>query len=119
LTADLQRYFGGTLTTFRRAGLPAREVAAFAANLPRDGAVAWAINPQAAAWSKLDTHLLAMQVDALNGANWQRAGKRGGKPKPLPRFTGRPENNKITTRSMTPSAFDAMRRAKLGDSDGC
>lgn len=33
----------------------------------------------------LDAHLLASVVDLLAGANWQRTGKRSGKPKPLKR----------------------------------
>jgi hypothetical protein len=35
-------------------------------------------------WSLTD-HLLATTVDTLRGANWQRGGGKGSKPKPLPR----------------------------------
>lgn len=38
---------------------------------------------EAAAWTLTD-HLLAMTVDVLRSANWQRGGK-GPRPKPLPR----------------------------------
>lgn len=34
---------------------------------------------------KLTDHLLAVIADALHGANWQRGGGKGLKPKPLPR----------------------------------
>jgi hypothetical protein len=39
----------------------------------------------AAGWGLVE-HLLAAAVDALNGANWQRAGRRGApRPKPVQR----------------------------------
>lgn len=39
---------------------------------------------EAVEWS-LDAHLRATTVDALNWANYQRAGGKGQKPKPIPR----------------------------------
>lgn len=38
----------------------------------------------AAGWTLTD-HLLAVAVDTLRGANWQRGGGKGTKPKPLKR----------------------------------
>lgn len=40
-----------------------------------DGGPTWTLND----------HLLAGAVDALRGANWQRGGAKGSKPKPIPR----------------------------------
>jgi hypothetical protein len=51
---------------------------------PRGSALARAIHGEAATWGPAE-HLLAAAVDALNGANWQRTGRRGHKPKPVPR----------------------------------
>lgn len=43
------------------------------------------MNGEAALWGVTD-YLLAAAVDALNAANWQRAGdKKAHRPKPLPR----------------------------------
>jgi hypothetical protein len=39
---------------------------------------------EGAGWTLTD-HLLASAVDALRGANWQRAGAKGTKPKAIPR----------------------------------
>lgn len=42
-----------------------------------------AVNPEQ--WT-VDTYLLALAVDALNGANWQRAGDgKSKRPTPIPR----------------------------------
>lgn len=35
-------------------------------------------------WS-MNTHLLALIADVLAGANWQRGGGKGKRPKPIPR----------------------------------
>lgn len=42
------------------------------------------LDPQGAGWG-ITEHLLAASVDVLQGANWQRGGGKGTKPKPLPR----------------------------------
>lgn len=47
-------------------------------------ALARSVHGDKAAWSTSE-HLLAAAVDALNAANWQRSGRKGGKPKPVPR----------------------------------
>ncbi|ROS62207.1 hypothetical protein EDF38_1310 [Frigoribacterium sp. PhB160] len=47
------------------------------------------LGAEIASWADVQTHLLASVVDLLAGANWQRAGKKGGsKPKPLKRPGG-------------------------------
>lgn len=42
------------------------------------------LKPTESQWTTTD-HLLAGVLDALNGANYQRGGGRGSKPKPVPR----------------------------------
>lgn len=39
---------------------------------------------ESAGWSLTD-QLLAATLDTLRGANWQRSGGKGAKPKPIPR----------------------------------
>jgi hypothetical protein len=53
-------------------------------NLPADSATRRVLDPEASGWGVTE-HLLAAGVDALRGANWQRSGGKGAKPKPLPR----------------------------------
>lgn len=57
-----------------------------AVHLPRDSATMLAVLPreEIELWD-LQAHLLATVVDLLAGANWQRTGKRSGKPKPIKR----------------------------------
>lgn len=50
---------------------------------PADSPLARHLHPVETAWTATD-YLLALVVDALNAANWQRGGK-GQRPKPLPR----------------------------------
>lgn len=51
--------------------------------LPAESATYRALGGPEASWT-LSEHLLAMAVDVLRAANWQRGGK-GARPKPLPR----------------------------------
>lgn len=57
-----------------------------AVNLPRDSATILAVHPreEVEVWD-VQAHLLASVVDLLAGANWQRTGKRTGRPKPIKR----------------------------------
>lgn len=52
--------------------------------LPSTSALARSQHGELAVWGATE-HLLAAAVDALNAANWQRAGGKGRKPKPVPR----------------------------------
>ncbi|MGC4891090.1 hypothetical protein [Micromonospora sp. DT227] len=51
------------------------------------------MNGDAARWSITD-HLLAVVVDLLAGANWQRGGGKGPKPKPIKRPDPRAEKRR-------------------------
>lgn len=73
----------------RRIGHPDldwRRLRAVVTFLPSTSAFARSVNGPAAAWTVGD-YLLAQAVDALHAANWQRAGGKGQRPKPVPRPT--------------------------------
>jgi len=59
-------------------------------HLPPDSPLGVAISGDAARWSTTD-HLLALVVDLLAGANWQRSGGRGRRPLPIRRPDPRAE----------------------------
>lgn len=48
------------------------------------GAAVWQSLGIDSAWSN-ESHLLAGVIDLLAGANWQRGGGKGQRPKPIPR----------------------------------
>lgn len=52
-------------------------------HLPVDAACRRALDA-GAGWG-LTEHLLAANLDTLRGANWQRSGGKGARPKPVPR----------------------------------
>lgn len=67
----------------QRGRLGVARTADLAAELPF-GARCWEYLNADSAWPA-SSYLLAEMADALNGANWQRAGGKGKKPKPIPR----------------------------------
>lgn len=62
-------------------------------HLPRDSPLGVALHGEAARWGVAE-HLLATAVDALIGANWQRGGGKGPRPKPIPRPDPRAEKRR-------------------------
>jgi hypothetical protein len=54
-----------------------------AANLPH-GSMTWLAQGHDSGWS-VEAQLMALAVDALNGANWQRGDGKGSKPRPIDR----------------------------------
>lgn len=88
-------------------------------HLPRDSATVRAMLPaEELAWTTAD-HLLAAATDALHVANWQRAGRKRGKPpKRIPRPGDKPDRQKFGRRPMTIGEFEAlMARPVTGDSE--
>lgn len=71
------------LVDLYRGDLSPRKAMVLAINLPA-GALTWQEMGSDNAWTVND-YLVAEAVDALHGANFQRAGGKGEKPKPLPR----------------------------------
>lgn len=60
------------------------QLRAYLSHLPRESALARALLGEDVAWG-LNEQLLAATLDTLRAANYQRAGGKGSKPKPLPR----------------------------------
>lgn len=56
----------------------------FVTNMSLDSALARELNGGSVVWTLTD-HLLATIADALHGANWQRGGGKGIRPKPIER----------------------------------
>ncbi|WP_433024687.1 hypothetical protein [Actinomycetospora sp. CA-053990] len=75
--------------------------------LPIDSATKAAARggPEHRAWV-VDTYLLAQVADLLAGANYQRGGGKGGKPKPVTRPGVKPQ-----TRTMTVAELKALGRS--------
>ncbi len=62
-----------------------RRLGVLIANLPPESAtVREIVGAEYGSWTTTD-FLLAGVIDVLNGANWQRGGGKGSRPKPLPR----------------------------------
>lgn len=75
---DLHRELGTDRLSYRR-------LAALIANLPLESAtLRKMLGAEYVSWGPTE-HLLAVVVDVLQGANWQRSGGKSSKPKPLPR----------------------------------
>lgn len=84
LEADLSRVYNrDLLAEMWRGEVSPRYVAVRAVRLPPGSAV-WVELGTDSAWTTGD-HLSALVVDALIGANWQRGGCSGSKPKPIAR----------------------------------
>lgn len=81
------------------------DVAVAVANNPWPGkALAVSVHGEAALWSP-DTYLLAMQVDVLHSANWQRSGGKGPRPKATKR-PGDSAGQKLGSEPIPMSEFD-------------
>lgn len=78
-------------------GLTARRVLVLVEHLPIDSATKAAVRggPEHRAWS-VDTYLLASAADLLAGANYQRGGGKGSKPKPVTRPGAKRQTRTVT-----------------------
>lgn len=82
--ADLHRYHGHRLHDVFTGDLTWMDLLAYVRQFPPDSATARAMDGDAAGWGASE-HLLATVIDQLAAANWQRSGKKSGKPKPMKR----------------------------------
>ena len=81
---DLSHYHHRSLRDLFTGGLTWRELRSLLSHLPRESALARELLGPDAMWG-LSEQLLAMTLDQLRNANWQRGGCKGPRPKPIPR----------------------------------
>lgn len=81
---DLSHYHRRTLGDLFTGRLTWRLLRCYLSHLPRESALARKLIGEDALWG-LNEQLLAMTIDVLRQANYQRGGGKGSKPKPLPR----------------------------------
>lgn len=97
IEADLLRYYQVDVADLFSGDLSPRRVLALIRHLPRDAATKREVAGDVTAWGETE-HLLALAIDTLNVANWQRAGdKRNPRPRPVPR-----PGDPVTRHRMTP-----------------
>lgn len=92
----------------RDLGTPAftwRDLLVIVLNLPRAAALRREQLGDAAEWGVLE-YLMARNVEAGEGANWQRAGGKGARPKPLPRPGQKSESKRFGSGAIPISEFD-------------
>lgn len=94
IEADLHRYhqvrLNQALYGRKEDRIPAREILNWIRYLPRDSAFAHEVLGDQADW-QVDTHLLAHVAFLLAGANWQRGGGKGTRPKPIKPKAAKPK----------------------------
>ncbi len=91
IEADLARYYGIELGAVLRGTLTWRRLGVLVRQLPRDSALARALDPEEAAWS-LGDHLLATVAELVSQGNWLLAnqGVEKSKQSPQPKRIARP-----------------------------
>lgn len=120
IEADLQRYYGERLSDITTGRLSWRRLRVLITGLPSSSSLFRAVNGAAAEWSTSD-HLLALTVDALQIANWQRSadGSKGRRPpKPIAR-PGVQDSRAIgNTEGHSPAEVRAqLARYRVGEGD--
>lgn len=81
---DLSHYHHHSLADLFNGRLHWWQLRSYLSHLPRESALAQKLLGPDASWG-LTEQLLAMTVDRLREANYQRGGGKGPKPKPIPR----------------------------------
>lgn len=103
IEADLAREYGIDLLDFYRGKISLRALSVRIRYLPR-GSALWQVTGSDLAWAD-STYLLASAVDALQGANWQRAGGKSQAPAPVKR----PADQRASDRAAAVNAIKAER----------
>jgi hypothetical protein len=99
-------------------GLSWRRLSVLMGQLPVESRLVRILNPKAA-WTSTE-YLLANAVDALQGANWQRGGGKGARPKPIvrPGSNDRKHFGKARSIGETRDLFDRWRDGRLNATPG-
>lgn len=85
IEADLQGHYGLSLEHLGWPEFPWRKLGRLLSQLPEGSRTAMAVVGEDAWWTQ-DRHLFASAIDSLHTLNWQMgSGKKGDKPKPVPR----------------------------------
>ena len=112
MEADLLRVYGVDLLDLGTTRLKWDRLARLIQHLPPDAATVAAISGPAAQWGSTE-YLLALVVDALHVANWQRVGDKKAKaPTPLPR-PGDPERRALRRTKLSQPEIHRRLRAQL------
>ena len=107
IEADLQHHYGLDLWAEMAAGrMSLRRLRTLIEHLPSTSELAVAIHGPAAEWTLTDD-LLGGVLHALLGANWQRGGGKGARPKPIQR-----PRSKARERVLLNRLRDVARRAE-------
>lgn len=107
--ADLQHHYGLALSDLATGRMTWRRLRVLVNGLPSTSNLAREVHGDDVAWSTGD-HLLALQFDALQIANWQRSkdGSTGrNRPKPMPRPGLQPLGDRVGRTSRTPEEVKA------------
>ena len=102
---------GIDLRTLGSRDLTYRRLAAWLEHARPGSAFLRSLVGESAEWTLTD-HLLAVAIDVLNAANWQRGGGKGSAPKPIRRPGMQPEKKAITGTPMSLSAARERERER-------
>ena len=86
-------YPGVRLAQLWQGTLTPRQLIVYLRHLPLNSPLGVALHGDAARWGPAE-HLLAVAIDVLQGANWQRGGGRGSRPQPIKRPDPRAEKRR-------------------------
>lgn len=85
IEADLQQFYGVTLSDLTVGRLTWRRLGVLVRQLPTESRVLAIMSRGTSAEWPVSDHLLALILDALHGANWQRGGGKSARPRPVRR----------------------------------
>ena len=85
IEADLQQFYGVALSDLTVGRLTWRRLGVLVRQLPAESRVVATLNRGSSGEWPMSDHLLALILDALHAANWQRGGGKSSRPRPIRR----------------------------------